>query len=101
MYLDEVNKLTELILDKYPEPSLKSEKIKKDYKKRWSEYYIVAKTLLKCYDNLEKDPFDIFDQELLQYSIARAQSQSCEKKKLYTIYINALDSISLLKNKIL
>lgn len=97
MYLNEINKLTKLALDIYPEPSLKSGGIKKDYKKRWAEYYVVAKTLLKCYDNPDTDPFDIFDKESLQYSIMRAWTESYEKKKLYTVYINALDSISLLK----
>lgn len=99
MYLDEVNKLTELILDIYPEPSLKSGKMKKDYKKQWAEYYIVAKTLLKCYDNLNKNPMDIFEEESLQYSMARAETESKEKKKLYTIYLNALNTvISLYQN---
>lgn len=96
MYLDEVELLTKRALDVYPEPSLRC-KGQKDYKKRWYEHYIIAQTLLKCYDRLDTDPIDIFDNEILQYSIAKAASVSNEKKKLYTIYVNALSSISLLQ----
>lgn len=99
MYLNEVDNLTNFALNIYQEPSLKSGKMKKDYKKQWAEYYIIAKTLLKCYDNLSKNPINIFEEESLQYSIARVETESKEKKKLYTIYLNALNTvISLYQN---
>lgn len=96
MYLDEVEWLTKRALDIYPEPPEKDRR-QKNYKKCWYEHYIVGQTLLKCYDNLDTDPFDVFSSEILQYSLAKAATKSVEKKKMYSTYITALSKILLLQ----
>lgn len=91
MYLDDVDKIAKILLDKYPEPDLKAGKSKKNYWMRWAEYYIVAKTVLKCYDMLHRSPEDVFFEELLQYSLAIRETKSEQKRKLYLVYINTLE----------
>lgn len=93
MYLDDLELLTKKAFDVFPEPKLANGKNKKDDRKKWAEHYIVGKTLLKCYDKLDKNPIDIFEGEVLQYSLARVETKSLEKKKLYSIYIHALNKI--------
>lgn len=93
MYLDDLELLTKKAFDIFPEPKIINAKDKKDDRKRWAEHYIVGKTLLKCYDNLDKNPIDIFENEVLQYSLAMLETKSSEKKKLYSIYIYALNKI--------
>lgn len=93
MYLDDLELLTKKAFDIFPEPKIITAKNKKDDRKRWAEHYAVGKTLLKCYDNLDKNPTDIFEEEVFQYSLARVETKSLEKKKLYSIYIYALNKI--------
>ena len=93
MYLDDLELLTKKAFDIFPEPKIINWKNKQDDRKRWAEHYVVVKTLLKCYDNLDKNPVDIFEEEVFQYSSARVETKSLEKKKLYSIYIHALNKI--------
>lgn len=93
VYLDDLYLLTKKAFDIFPEPKIITAKNKKDDRKRWAEHYVVVKTLLKCYDNLDKNPTDIFEEEVFQYSLARVETKSLEKKKLYSIYIHALNKI--------
>ncbi len=93
MYLDKIERIAQKLLDKYPEPDLKTGKAKGDYYKKWVEYYITSKTLIKCYDSLEKDPEDIFYQELLDYWLAYTETTSQQKKKVYSIYVDILQNV--------
>lgn len=92
MYLDEVDRIAKILLDRYPEPDLKTGKAKGDYWVRWAEHYIIAKTLMMCYDALDVNPLEIFDDEWMKYSLAAYETRSEQKRKLYLVYSNALEN---------
>ncbi len=91
MYLDDVDRIAKVLLDKYPEPDLKTGKAKRNYWMRWAEHYVISKTLMRCYDLLDQNPVDIFNNEWLQYSLATYETESEQKRKLYLVYSNTLN----------
>jgi hypothetical protein len=91
VYLDEVDRIAKILLDKYPEPDLKTGKAKRDYWMRWVEHYIIAKTLMMCYDALDTHPNEIFGNEWLEYSLAVYETRSEQKRKIYLVYSNTLE----------
>ncbi len=92
MYLEKVERITQNLLAKYPEPDLKTGKANGNYYKKWIEHYIIAKTLMQCYDLLDTDPEDVFFQELLNYWLAFTKTDSLQKKKVYSIYVDTLQN---------
>lgn len=92
MYLDKVDGIAKILLDKYPEPDIKAYEIEHcmDYYKKWIRYHVIAKTLLRCYDRLDTDPEDMFYTALLDYEMAYAKTDSLQKRSVYSICVNAL-----------
>lgn len=90
--MDKVDRIAKALLDRHPEPDLKADKAKGECYKKWIEHYIITKALMRCYDLLDTDPEDIFFQELLDCWLAFAKTDSLQKKKVYSIYVDTLQN---------
>ena len=95
MYLDLLEKLRKYIDRRFPEPGSKISK--RAFKRRAIERYIYEETMLKLYDNMEKDPSDIL-YDMLVYR--NKQLNSIDKgnypqRSLRKIYIRVL---TIMKN---
>lgn len=91
MYLDLIFKMAEYISKKYAEPSSKMAKSK--FYKRSAECFALENAIKKCFDNPEKDPIEVLDNLIFNYSAAKNTCIQQENRYLYLTFVNALADV--------
>lgn len=89
MYLDYIERLSNYIDKRFPEPALRP---KKAFKRKTLERCFSQKTLLKLYDRIVKDPYDVLDDMLYYYNglLCGVRKDNHAQIELYNIYIKVL-----------
>ena len=89
MYLEYIERLSIYIDKRFPEPALKP---KKAFKRKTLERCFSQETLLKLYDRVIKDPYDVLSDMLYYYNglLFRVRKGNHAQIELYSIYIRVL-----------
>lgn len=91
MYLDFIFKIATYIEKHYSEPSAMMSK--KKFYKRSAECFVLNSVIIKCLDNQNENPLNIFDNLILEYTLAYKECIQLENKYLYLTFINALMNV--------
>lgn len=89
MYLEYIERLSNYIDKRFPEPALRP---KKAFKRKTLERCFSQETLLKLYDRVTKDPYDVLDDMLYYYNglLYGVRKDNHAQIELYSIYIRVL-----------
>lgn len=89
MYFEYIERLSKYIDKRFPEPALRP---KKAFKRKTLERCFSQEILLKLYDGVAKDPYDVLDDMLYYYNglLLRVRKNNHAQIEMYNIYIRVL-----------